>query len=219
MKRFSLRHILLLCLPFVLIAVVAAIKIQANRQQRFYFSQPFAPRLEVVRAKVPSATAAGPGLFEVAARCSAIGGNGESSWLVRAELFDISGKAPREIWNSQKLIVPTLVGYVQTDAGLSAPVRIDIPDRFTYMSGMSWRFRHYEHHADHLKMVVEAVAVPFPPENQSELGTQSFNIQEATAAQIAAARQLPGAHYLRNSMILDAKDNDKYWYSAAEMNR
>lgn len=115
MKRFSARQTLLLCLPLLFVAGAGIMVSNSRARERAFYAQPFVPGLKVVRGKVPGDSL--PGLFEVEAHCLAVGGQGQSHWLLRGQLFDMSGKAPREIWNSQKLLTPELVEDVMSGAG------------------------------------------------------------------------------------------------------
>lgn len=201
MKRFSPLQILLLCLPFTLISLVVVIKVQGREKMRVYYSHPFMPRFELVRGEP---TGVLPGIFKVQANCLSSGGRGRSHWLVRGQLLDISGTAPQEIWSSQKwtsMEVAQLL-TVGTEGLDIAPADNDGTQP---VEGRAYACQFQRHQPHKLKFIAEAIVWPAP----DEIGIQTITIDEATPAQIAQAREQPGARYFRESLILDAKNNPK----------
>ena len=205
MKKSSLRQTLWLCLPVLLIVVVGGLisgwREHERKAQLAYYSQPYRPQLKVERAEVPKVGEVGLGLFEVRARCLSTGGSHHAQWLVRGQLFDVSGPVPREIWNSQK--PPLSVSFLSSYSGSFQPLG-DTP-----WANFHWRFSHDPKDKRTLKFVVEAVANPISVP-ASQFGSGQLSVQEAKPFQIALAKQQPNARYFRESLVLKPSDDAKY---------
>ena len=213
MKKSSVLPIVGLCLPVAFI-IVAGILVTGHRERErkallAYYSTPYKPQLKVGRAEVPKVSEVGSGLFEVQARCVSTGGSRQSQWWVRGQLFDVSGKIPREIWNSQK--AAQTLAHIMTYPGPFSVGGVNEEADF------SWRFNRdnkggfISERADKrkLKFVVEAVAIPIAvPEGK--LGDHKISINEAKPFQIAMAKQQPNAKYLRESIVLKPSDDVKH---------
>lgn len=215
MKQDSARTVLFLTLPCVFILIAGAgVARWREAERKFwtaYYSQPFKPRLELARGKVPGYSL--PGLFEVQARTISSGGRGQSHWLIRGELVTVGRKSSREIWNAQKFSDPSVVSHnmrgTYSISGGSTAANISGPSG---EATFSWRFVRLNKEADNLKFIVEAVAIPtYVPED--ELGSTGINVKEATPAQIAAGKQQAGAKYFRESIELKARDDSKHHFS------
>lgn len=219
----------LLILPCVLILVVGVgvtkFRSYEREKTRQYYSQPFEPELKLEHGEVPGYSL--PGLFEVKASCIGKGGTAHSRWWVRAALMTNDGKAPREIWNSQKLLVQGSVSPIMSGIGgnLSGREAISksghpIP---SVTSISNWRFRRYQDkHGNpaketaNLKMIVEAVAIPVTVPEE-EFGGIGISVTEVTPAQIALARQQSDTQYFRESIELKAQDDSKHFFSRDAM--
>lgn len=214
MKRSSIRSAVLLSLPcvFVLAAGLGITRWRdSQRQARIaFYTQPFTPRLQLERGKVPGY--ASPGLFEVQARLVSSGASGQYQWLLRGQLIQAGAKSPREIWNSQKSANPELLSAIMRGSNsLSTGAAASGAPRPSGEAAFFWRFSRLHKNADNLKFVVEAVAVPLPVAD-NKFGAHSISIREATPAQIAVAKGQAGARYLRQSIEMNARDDDKHFY-------
>ena len=199
MKKFSFSQLLLLSLPVLL--VVAGVLVSNWRENErkallAYYSQPYKPQLKVERSKAPKNAVSKE--FRFKAHCLSIGGSERSQWLVRGQLFDMSGKAPREIWNSQKAPgFPPSIGYSTDYSNVTGP---DPEVSF------EWLFSRNPKDTRLLKFVVEAVAIPIPGAGY-RIGRRFVNVDEATPAQIAAAKRLPNTKHFLKSIELKASGN------------
>ena len=205
MKKFSFAQTALLCLPVLFVVVIGAlisgVRERERKERIAYYSQPYKPQLKVERAEVPKVKQVGPGLFEVQARCLSTGGSRQSDWWVRGQLFDISGKTPIEIWNSQK--PPQTVSYIMAMPG---PFTVGGANE---EADFSWRFNRDPKDKRQLKLVVEAVAISIPVP-QDKLGSHKISVKEAKPAQITWAKQQPNAKYFRESIELKPSDDATY---------
>ncbi len=211
MKPLPLRQVLLLCLPILVIAIVAIMRTQAREKLKVYHSYPFTPRMNVVAEKgLSDGTSRN---FRIDANLFSIGGRGQSRWLVRGQWFDVSSKRAREVWNSQTKAGSSKIQNTARGSYSTSLQEAENPARPTYQTNFVWHFSLQGVSDKKFKYVVEAVAVPFSQADEIELGTTSITVAEATAVELAAARQRSGAQFFRKTLIMDAKDDRKHWSS------
>lgn len=201
MKSSSTRSMILLCLPAAFILVfgilVSGYRERERKERIAYYSQPYKSQLQVEYADMPKFA----GAFEVKAHGISTGGSRQSHWWFRGQLFDMSGRTPREIWNSQKSAqsLSYIMGY---PGGISCGGP-------TQNADFSWRFSRDTKDKRQLKFIVEAVAIPIVVPEE-ELGGCKMSINEGKPFQIAWAKQQPNAKYFCESIELKASDDFKH---------
>jgi hypothetical protein len=212
MKRNALSTAALLALPCIAILVAGAGFTRWREAQRkakiAFYSHPFKPVIRIQRGNV--AGRARPGVFEVQAHCASHGGSGKSHWLIRGNLLQVHNESSREGHNSRKSLNANAATLIVKRWDSLIPRTASGETRPRNEGTCSWRYVRKQGKANHIKFVIEAVAVPLIKENQ--LSDDSIGINEATSAQIAKARKLPGAKYFRESIVLNASDDRKYHY-------
>lgn len=204
MRRFSPIQVFLFSLPIVILALVFTMRIESQERLRSYYSHPFAPQLKIVLGKMRSNEASSS--FRIDTNFLSGGGQGQSRWLVRGQLFDLSGEVPREVWNSQ-----TKPGSATIQNPFRGGLKISLDDlknpaRPGHKATFAWKFDIYNQGDKPLKFVANAVAIALAAPKHGQSRAIGMSITEATSAQITVAQKQLGAQYFCEELLLKPKD-------------